>query len=115
MESSPPKWLFLNLRAKHALGGLPDRLAFLGDISNMFHGYMNLAFQTANSQTVVPTTKVNIREKGERKRRIFTHAHKTRMQYPNKTKAAGCSTKIKHGTPEINHKERRIVLYQARN
>lgn len=64
---------------------------------------------------MVPTTKVNIREKGERKRRICTHAHNTRTQYPNKAKAAGCSTKIKHGTPDINHKDRRIVLYQAYN
>lgn len=50
-------------------------------------------------------------EKDERNRSICTHVHNTRTQYPNNAKAAGYSTKMKHGTPEINHKEKQIILY----
>jgi hypothetical protein len=55
---------------------------------------------------MAPTTKVSISQRGERNRRIGTHVYNTGTQYTSNAKAAGWSTKIKHGTPEINHKER---------
>lgn len=76
-------------------------------------GISSFKLQTQQNHGTHP--KVNIRKKGERSRRIRTHVHNTRTQYPNNAKAADYSTKIKHGTPEINHKEKQIILYQAYN
>lgn len=110
----PLKWLFPNLWTKHTLRGLPDRLVFLGDISNtsIFQYLLprakinthsndrNFEFQTANTAKPWHPPQSEHQEKGERSRGIHTQVHSTRAQYPSYAKAAGCSTKTKHGTPE---------------